>query len=106
MKHTGLFLVAIAGLFATVGDLFMKKWVVTNVKYLLVLGFCIWSIGGIFLAFSFKHKNIAVASLMMILFNITALAIVSWIYFKEPLSGYQITGLTLGLLAVVLLETF
>ncbi|MBS3092369.1 EamA family transporter, partial [Candidatus Pacearchaeota archaeon] len=61
-------------------------------------------IGLNFLAQSFKYKNIAVASVIFVIFNVVILAIVSWFYFKETLSIWQIMGIVLGLTSVILLE--
>jgi len=82
----------------------MKKWVVTNSVYLYIGGMLIYLVGLNFLAQSFKYKNIAVASIIFVLFNIILLAIVSWFYFKEKLSALQIVGLIVGIAAIVILE--
>jgi len=57
-----------------------------------------------FLAFSFKYKNITVASVIFVLINIVTLLIFSYFYFHEKLSGLEITGMVLGMAAIVLLE--
>jgi len=45
-----------------------------------------------------------VASVIFVIFNVVILAIVSWFYFKETLSIWQIMGIVLGLTSVILLE--
>ena len=92
------------GAVLTCGDILMKKWVVTNSVYLYIGGMLIYLVGLNFLAQSFKYKNIAVASIIFVLFNIILLAIVSWFYFKEKLSALQIVGLIVGIAAIVILE--
>ena len=82
----------------------MKKWVGTNNYLFYALGMLIYIIGLNFLAQSFKYENIAVASVIFVLFNIITLSIFSWIYFKEALSIAQIIGIILGLASVVFLE--
>jgi multidrug transporter EmrE-like cation transporter len=82
----------------------MKKWVVSNSWIIYLFGLIIWIIGLNFLAFSFKYKNIAVASVLFILFNVLSLVLVSYFYFKEGLSYYEMAGMLLGILAIVLLE--
>lgn len=67
-------------------------------------GLATYLIGLIFLAQSYKFKNIAIASIIFVIFNIATLSFVSWIYFKETLSPLQIIGIILGIIAVVLLE--
>ncbi|MBP9855843.1 MAG: hypothetical protein KBC48_00835 [Candidatus Pacebacteria bacterium] len=99
-----IILLTIGGLILTAGDFMMKKWVITNEWWVYATGLAIWLIGLNFLALSFKYKNIAVASVIFVLINVISLAIISWLYFGEPLSWWQIGGLTLGVLAIVILE--
>jgi multidrug transporter EmrE-like cation transporter len=80
-----------------------KEWVITNKISFFVIGFFI--IGCLFLIFSYKKMNIAVASLIYIIFNVVALTLVSWFYYNEKLTAVQLIGLCLGLVSVVLLET-
>lgn len=88
----------------TVGDIVMKKWVGNNNWFLFAFGLLIYLIGLCFLAFSFKYKNIAVASVILVLINITTLSLASWLYFKEALSPLQIIGIVLGVGVVAFLE--
>jgi len=82
----------------------MKKWVVTNNYWFYAIGMVIYLVGLNFLAQSYKFKNIAVASVIFVIFNVVTLSLVSWFYFKETLSLLQIIGICLGIVAVVLLE--
>jgi multidrug transporter EmrE-like cation transporter len=100
----GLILVLMGGLVLTLGDMFMKQWSINNNWISFSLGMIIWVIGLVFLAFSFKSKNIAVASLIFSLSNVIFLTLISWLYYKEPLTTYQIIGIFLGLNAIIFLE--
>lgn len=102
----GLILILIGSLILTVGDIVMKKWVAggANSLYLYVLGVGIYLGGTLFLAESFKYKNIAVASVIFILVNVAILVVISWYYFKESLSLMQLVGIALGIASVVILE--
>src|SRR3989344_6578582 len=104
MSYIPIIILLIGGLILTIGDIIMKKWIITNSIYTYILGIGIWLIGLNFLAQSFKYKNIAVASVIFVIFNVVILAIVSWFYFKETLSIWQIMGIVLGLTSVILLE--
>lgn len=97
-------LLLIAGIIVTFGDIIMKNWVVSNDYNLYAIGMMIYLIGLNFLAQSYKYKNIAVASIIFVIFNIVILSIVSWFYFKEKLSTFEIIGIVLGLTSVVILE--
>lgn len=92
------------GLTLTIGDLLMKKWVVTNYWWFYLPGLLVWLIGLNFLALSFRYKNIAVASVILVLINVISLSLFSWLYFKEPLNQLQITGLIIGVIAIIILE--
>jgi len=82
----------------------MKKWTLSNSYFIYIAGMISWIIGLNFLAFSFKYKNIAVASVIFVLFNIITLLFFSYIYFKEKLSVLEIAGMILGVFAIILLE--
>jgi multidrug transporter EmrE-like cation transporter len=100
----GLILLLIGAIIDTLGDIIMKKWVVSKNWLVFITGMLVYTLGLGFLAFSYKYKNIAIASIIFVILNIIVLSIVSWIYFKEPLSAIQITGILLGIIAVIILE--
>ncbi|MDD5251112.1 MAG: hypothetical protein PHT12_00585 [Patescibacteria group bacterium] len=97
-------LIVFGGLILTAGDIIMKTWVAKNNWSFFVIGFLAYAVGLICLAFSFRHQNIATASLAMVLFNIITLAAVSRFWFHEPLTAWRSVGLLIGLVAVVVLE--
>lgn len=57
-----------------------------------------------FLVQSFKTQNIAIASAIFVIVNIVTLGIVSWLFFKEPLTIIQIIGIALAIIAIFILE--
>lgn len=99
-------LLIIGGLILTVGDIVMKKWILNQHITIFVFGLFIYLIGLIFLSYGFKYKNIAVASTIFVLCNVITLSLVSWLYFKEPLSSFQIIGILFGFGAILFLELF
>ena len=104
MFNLGLILVLIGGLVLTIGDIFMKQWTYSNNWTTFIIGLLTWCIGLVFLAFSFKYKNIAVGSLIFSVSNVIFLTIFSWLYYKEALTINQIIGIILGIIAVIFLE--
>ena len=104
MEIIALILLAVGGLILTVGDLFMKEWVITNKTVIYIGGMIFYIIGLNFLAFSFKYKNIAVASVIFVLINIITLLIFSYFYFHEKLTGLEVFGIVLGIAAIIMLE--
>lgn len=101
----GFLYVIFGSLALTLGDLFMKTWVDKNSYGNFSIGFACYIIGMLFLAFSFKYKNIAIASMMLVLFNIITLLIVSWFLLKEPISIKEGIGIMLGITAIIILES-
>ena len=99
-----LLILAAGGIVLTAGDIFMKEWVKNDSMVFYVIGILIYLVGMNFLAASFKFKNIGVASLILVLFNIIVLTIVSWLFFKETLSVPQLIGIVMGLVSVTILE--
>jgi multidrug transporter EmrE-like cation transporter len=104
MNYLPILILAMGGIILTVGDIIMKKWVNTHSNVFYVIGLVVWIIGLLFLAESFKFKNIAVASTIFVIFNVITLSLASWFYFKEKLSGLELIGIFLGIAAIILLE--
>lgn len=104
MNFLPLAILFFGGLILTAGDILMKQWVAAGSAWLYVAGMGVYLIGLNFLAQSFRYENIAVASTIFVVFNIATLLVLSWLYFKEPISHIQLIGLFLGLAAIILLE--
>lgn len=99
-----LVLLFIGGVILTVGDIFMKKWIGSSHAYWYAAGLILYILGMNFLAQSFRYKNIAVASVIFVIFNVVTLSLFSWLYFKEKISFMEMSGMALGLLSIVILE--
>jgi len=99
-----LLLLFIGGIILTIGDIVMKKWVGSHSFYTYILGLGIYLVGLNFLAQSFRYKNIAVASVIFVIFNVAILSFVSWFYFREKLSVLQLAGIAMGIASIVILE--
>jgi multidrug transporter EmrE-like cation transporter len=104
MNLLALILIFFGGVTLTIGDLVMKKWVDNGSIFVYIVGLLAYMIGMVFLSQSFRFKNIAIASLMLVIFNIVTLLIVSWLFYNEKLSVIQMVGLGLGMLSIVILE--
>jgi len=95
---------AVGGVILTVGDILFKFWVERPSPLLYVSGLALYLLGAVFLVQSYKSENIAVATVIFIVFNVVTLSIVSWLYFGERLSALQIGAVVLALGAIALLE--
>lgn len=104
MNHLPLILTIVAGLILTAGDIVLKKWVVTSYNSLYVSGLFLYFISMNILAYSYKYEDIAVASMLMILFNIITLTLVGYFVFKENITLYEFTGLVFGIISLLFLE--
>jgi len=105
MNFFPILLLALGGIVLTAGDIVMKKWIVTSSAPTFFIGLAIWMIGLLFLAQSFKYKNIAIASTIFVIFNVVTLSLVSWFYFKEKLTPIEFFGIFLGILSIIILES-
>ncbi len=88
------------GVLLTAGDVVLKNWLVTKSSWQYAGGFALYVLGLVCLIESFKHQNIAVASAVLVISNLAMLSIVSWLYFKEPLSPTSIVGMVLAVGAI------
>jgi len=94
----------VGGLLLTVGDLVFKY----ELHHLTWLwwgaGLAFYLAGLIFLVRTYAYENIAVASALLVIFNIIALTIASALFFKEPVTPLQALGLALSFGAIFLLH--
>lgn len=104
MNWISFILLAVGGTILTIGDIVMKKWVNMHGAYWYILGLAVYFVGLNFLAHSFKYENIAVASVVFVIFNVVTLSLVSWLYFKEALTVMQLIGMAIGIVSIVVLE--
>lgn len=82
----------------------MKKWSVDGGSWLYAAGMALYLLGLNLLAFSFRYKDIAVASTLLIIFNILSLTAAGVFLFDETLSASKVTGLLLFTIAILCFE--
>ena len=104
MHYTPLVLVITAGLILTVGDIVLKEWVVKSYNTFYIAGLLLYFISMNLLAQSYKYEDIAVASMVMVVFNVVTLTLVGYFIFHENITAYELTGIFLGIVSVGLLE--
>ncbi len=103
-KYVPLVVLMLGGLILTLGDVFAKEWVRGAGAKWAVLAMAVYMVGMGALMWSFKYKNIAVASVLFVLFNALTLTLLSWWRYKEPLSMPQLAGMAIALAGVIVLE--
>lgn len=95
----------IAGaIFDAFGDVLMKNWVINSSKFHFISGMVFYVIGLSFLAYSFTFKNMVVASVLFLVFNVLFLSLVNWLHFNETLNSREVLALSFGLVTIVLFE--
>jgi multidrug transporter EmrE-like cation transporter len=99
-----LVLLFLGGIALTVGDIFMKKWSITDMTTWLIAGFSTWMIGLCFLAATFRQMNIAIASVILVFVNVASLSVAEQFWFDNPITATKLCGLVLGLLSICILE--
>lgn len=104
MNVLGLYLLIAGGLIFTVGDVLMRFWVGNNKWWYYVGGLAFYLLGVNFLAQSYRFRNIAVASSVIVVINIVTLTLFSWFYFKAKLTPMELFGLGLAIVSVLILE--
>lgn len=99
----GLCWLAAGSVLLTIGDVVFKFWAKDALTRYYVGGLALYLVALLCLVESFKSHNMAVASAILVIGNIVALAFVSWLYFGEPLSVQQMAGIVLASIAVILM---
>ncbi len=110
MAYKVILLLLVGGTSLTAGDITAKKWMqlsggsfsVSIHWYLLSLFF--YAIGVTLFALSLKHKSIAIATIILVFFNLLTVAIVGYYYFGEKLTILQIIGILIGFVSMAILE--
>lgn len=88
----------------TAGDLVIKVWVLNQSRPHLASGLFLYFVSLVLLTLSYKYENIAVASMMIIVFNVVTLLVASKLLFGEHISSYRLGALVLALVSVGILE--
>jgi len=103
-KVSPLIMLFMGGIILTVGDVVAAEWVRVGGNYLYFYIMIMYFIGMMILISSYKLEDIAVASTVLVIFNVAILTVVGALWFGEVVSLTKIVGLLLGMVAVVLLE--
>ncbi len=103
--HDWFLLLLIAGILLTVGDLVLNAWVDSGNSWkLYTIGIVFYFLALNFLARSYKFENIAVASVIMEIFNLVTYLAVSYWKFGETISRLEILWIIFGILAITCFE--
>ncbi len=98
-----LILLGMAVALEVAGDVFFKKWTLSNRSLLLAIGLVVYFAGTIFWAFSLKHEYLANAIGIFTILNLIAVSLIGLYLFKEDLSLVNKIGIVLGIVSVAFL---
>jgi multidrug transporter EmrE-like cation transporter len=96
--------IALSSVLFTVGDFIFRYWIENSLLSVFIIGFFTFSAALFCLIMSFPHENIAVASVLAILINITLYLIVAYFVYGDVISIRQSVGLLLGFASIYVLE--
>jgi len=94
----------LGGLISTLGDVFFKRWTLTNSTFEYYFGYLLYILAIYFLVSTFKEKNITTGVVIYILVNISSFAIINSLCFNDNLSPLQIFAVVLAGCSIYLLE--
>jgi len=109
IKIFALLLVVFIALIETAGDFFIKlagqgkeyidwKW--------FIPGFLIYMLTAVLWFFAIKHEKLFTAGVYFTIFTVLALVAVSVFYFKESINFYEVIGVVLAIISLILLGRF
>ena len=103
--HHGILLIFVAGILLTIGDFTLRYWVADpGVWRWYVLGVGFYFIALNFLARSYLFENIAIASVVMEIFNIVTYLAISYWKFGDHISRLEMLGVVFGIAAILCFE--
>lgn len=99
-----LALLFIGGIILTLGDIVAAYWIRLGGQYLYIIVILLYLVGMTQLIASYKSEDIAVASTILVIFNVIILTLVGVALFGEGISVMKILGILLCFAALILLE--
>lgn len=97
----------LSGVLLTFGDISMRFFIDKYEKYdLFLVTVFLYTFGVFCMMMSFFGKDIAVATVMAIIFNAVFLLLINNFYFNEPLSLMGYLGILVAFIAVIILEVY
>jgi multidrug transporter EmrE-like cation transporter len=94
----------VGGLILTFGDIVAAQWIRFGGAYLYLVVLFFYLIGMMFLIASYKTEDIPVASIILVIFNVTILAFVGAFLFGEELTIGKVAGIILCFISIWLLQ--
>lgn len=96
--------IAFSAILFTSGDIVFRFWYQSSSTLFFVVALTLVTIGMFFLAMSFPHQNIAVATVVAVLINITLYLVAAFLIFGDMPTIKEAIGLLLGFVAIYILE--
>ena len=93
-----------SGVFLTIGDIVLRIWLPDRWQFGFALVFSIYMLGIFCMMMSFFGQNIAIATVAAVLVNVVGYLLAAYFLFGDTISILQISGCSLGLIAIAILE--
>jgi small multidrug resistance pump len=109
IKIISLALAVLIALVEVTGDFFIKlsgqgdKYI--NWKW-FIPGFLIYSLTAVLWFFAVKHEKLFTAGIFFAISTVLFLVLISFFYFKESINSYEIVGIILAIISLILLGKF
>jgi len=94
----------IAGLLLVTGDITFRFWLDGGHRALYIIGLLQYFGAMALLVQAYRTHHIAVASVIMTIFNAVVVTLILWRFFGDALSTKQLVGMGFAVVAIVLLE--
>jgi multidrug transporter EmrE-like cation transporter len=86
------------------GDLTFRFWMDGGNRFLYFVGLAQYFAAMVLLVQSYRTHHIAIASVIMTIFNASVVTLILWRFFGDSLSPKQIIGMALAVVGIILLE--
>ena len=98
-----IYLLIAGGLLVT-GDLTFRFWMDGGSRFLYFIGLAQYFAAMTLLVQAYRTHHIAVASVIMTVFNAVVVTLILWRFFGDSLSAKQMVGMAFAVVGIVLLE--
>ena len=93
-----------AGVLLVGGDITFRFWLNGEPRFLYIIGLLQYFAAMVLLVESYRTHHIAIAAVIMTVFNASVITLILWRFFGDPLSAKQLVGMAFAVIGIVLLE--
>lgn len=98
-----IYLVFTAAILFTIGDIFIKEWIINNTYINYIYGILIYVFAMQFSLHAMKFKSIQIISISGILLNTILYTLYSYYRYNDILTNSQIVGIILSFISIMIM---